>query len=205
MSWQQEVTFTGVRLTDAQALLQIYAYYVQNTAITFEYEVPSLDTFQTRIEQTLEKYPFIVARRQNEIVGYAYSGAFHSRAAYEHCAEVSIYLKPDVQKMGVGRSLYTILEKVSQAQHITNLYACIAYANTEDEYLTNNSFYFHQHLGYQLCGHFAQCGYKFERWYDMVWMEKMIGAHASPSAAVIAWPQLSWPELNACGLKQEAD
>ena len=64
-------------------------------------------------------------------------------------------------------------------QGFLNMNACIAYAPKEDEYLTNNSVEFHAHLGYRMVGQFYQCGYKFGRWYDMVWMEKLIGEHGA--------------------------
>ena len=64
-------------------------------------------------------------------------------------------------------------------QGFLNMNACIAYAPNEDEYLTNNSVEFHAHLGYRMVGQFYQCGYKFGRWYDMVWMEKLIGEHGA--------------------------
>lgn len=62
-------------------------------------------------------------------------------------------------------------------QNIINLNACIGYPVVEDEYLTKNSCEFHEHLGYKQVGRFHSCGYKFGRWYDMVWMEKFIGEH----------------------------
>ena len=65
-----------------------------------------------------------------------------------------------------------------------NLYACIAYPETEDEYLTTNSADFHAHLGFTEVGHFHQCGYKFGRWYDMIWMEKIIGQHPDEAEPV---------------------
>ena len=60
---------------------------------------------------------------------------------------------------------------------VLNLYACIGYPQAEDEYLTKNSAQFHEHLGFTLAGTFHNCGYKFGRWYDMIWMEKVIGEH----------------------------
>ena len=79
------------------------------------------------------------------------------------------------------RRSYRELEKRLQAQNILNLYACIAYTQKEDEYLTNDSVAFHQKCGYTLVGEFHQCGYKFDRWYDMVWMEKFLGEHLVPA------------------------
>ncbi|MBQ5675892.1 MAG: GNAT family N-acetyltransferase, partial [Lachnospiraceae bacterium] len=78
---------------------------------------------------------------------------------------------------GYGRKLYEALERALVDQGILNLYACIAYPIVEDEYLTKNSAQFHAHLGYKTVGEFYKCGYKFGRWYNMIWMEKLIGKH----------------------------
>ncbi len=162
---------------DAGSLLKIYSYYVENTAISFEYVAPSLDEFSKRISSTLEKYPYIVLEDDGLIRGYAYAGAFHSRAAYAHCCEVTIYLNHDSKGNGYGKALYEALEKALKKMGIINLYACIADPEVEDEYLTKNSECFHQHMGYTKVGEFHKCGYKFGRWYNMIWMEKMIGEH----------------------------
>ena len=162
---------------DAGSLLKIYSYYVENTAISFEYVAPSLDEFSKRISSTLEKYPYIVLEDDGLIRGYAYAGAFHSRAAYAHCCEVTIYLDHDSKGNGYGKALYEALEKALKKMGIINLYACIADPEVEDEYLTKNSECFHQHIGYTKVGEFHKCGYKFGRWYNMIWMEKMIGEH----------------------------
>ena len=77
----------------------------------------------------------------------------------------------------MGKKLYKALEQALELQKITNLYACIAYPKEEDEYLTKNSVEYHQHLGYRMVGEFYNCGYKFGRWYNMVWMEKIIAPH----------------------------
>lgn len=164
-------------LADAEALLEIYRYYVVNTAITFEYDVPTIDEFRARIAHTLEKYPYLVAVREGKIIGYAYAGAFVGRAAYGWSAEMTIYIAHDCRKSGAGRALYDALEQSLKAMGILNLYACIGYPETEDEYLTRNSAQFHQHLGFVKVGEFHQCGYKFNRWYHMIWMEKIIGEH----------------------------
>ena len=175
---------------DAEALLQIYAPYVRETAITFEYEVPSPGEFQSRIRRTLEKYPYLIAERECRCVGYAYAGAFHARAAYDWAVETSVYVERGLRRRGVGRRLYTALEEVLTLQNILNLNACIAYPAEEDPYLTRDSADFHQRLSYQLVGRFHQCGYKFGRWYDMIWMEKMLGAHRSPQPPVRPFPEI---------------
>ena len=191
MSTNTEITIRSARPEDAAALLSIYAPYVEHTAITFEYDVPSLKEFRERIVSTLERYPYLVAVRDGEITGYAYAGPFHSRAAYDWAVETSIYVKENEKKSGIGKALYTALEKTLAAQNITNLNACIACPEIDDEYLTRNSIQFHAHLGYSMIGEFHQCGYKFNRWYNMVWMEKLIGKHLENQPPVIPFPEIS--------------
>ena len=163
---------------DAEALLKIYAPYVEHTAITFEYEVPSVEEFRSRIRHTLEKYPYLVAEEDGEL-GYAYVGPFHDRPAYDWAVETSIYVDELRKHKGIGGKLHDALEQALKTQGILNMNACIAYPPKEDEYLDKNSVEFHHHMGYRLVGEFYKCGYKFHRWYNMVWMEKLIGEHLS--------------------------
>ena len=96
-------------LDDAEELLKIYAPYVRETAITFEYEVPSPEEFRERIAHTLEKYPYLVAEHDGKIVGYAYVSPFKERAAYAWAVETSIYVRREGRRQGVGRALYAAL------------------------------------------------------------------------------------------------
>ena len=105
--------------------------------------------------------------------------------------KINGFSKENKRGLGIARRLYEPLEEISVAQHILNLNACIAYADTEDAYLTNDSVTFHSHMGYAMVGKFHQCGYKFGKWYDMVWMEKMIDEHPADPAPVILFPDLS--------------
>lgn len=175
---------------DAEALLSIYRYYVENTAITFECHVPSVEEFKSRIRLTLERYPYLVAEEGERIVGYAYASPFKAREAYNWSVETSIYLDRYIRGKGIGTRLYKALEDVLRQQHITGLNACIAYPEIEDEYLTRNSAQYHAHLGYRLVGEFHHCAYKFERWYNMVWMEKkLIDGNEKPQP-IIWFPEL---------------
>ena len=201
------MTGAGVRVrkatpADAKVLQRIYAPYVEKTAVTFEYDPPDAAEFQRRMERTLRRYPYLAAERAGELVGYAYAGAFAGRAAYDWAAEVSIYLREDCRGQGTGKRLYGALEGALRAQNILALYACIAVSEDEDEYLTNNSREFHAHMGYRLAGTFRQCGYKFGRWYDMVWMEKIIAPHAVPPPPVRAFGSLSTAELEKAGIEE---
>ena len=164
----------SVKLEDAERLLEIYSYYVENTAISFEYVTPSLEEFRERITTITKKYPYLVLEEEGVIMGYSYAGVFKGRAAYDHCCETTIYLDRDSKGKGYGRALYEALENALKEIGIKNLYACIGDPETEDEYLTKNSEHFHSHMGYTKVGEFHKCGYKFGRWYNMIWMEKMI-------------------------------
>ena len=175
---------------DAEKLLAIYAPYVEQTAITFEYEVPTVEEFRERIHNTLKKYPYLVAEQGGEPVGYAYVGPFHDRPAYDWAVETSIYVDQNKKRMGIGKKLHEALEEELRNRGFLNMNACIAYPAQEDEYLTRNSVEFHAHLGYRMVGQFHQCGYKFHRWYDMVWMEKFIGEHRENQPDIIPFPEL---------------
>jgi L-amino acid N-acyltransferase YncA len=187
-----DVAIRLATVKDAPDLLAIYAPYVKETAITFEYQVPSLEDFQNRIRSTLHRFPYFVAEKRGEIVGYAYLGYFNIREAYDHSAETSIYVAKEQRHSGIGGRLYEAIEKAARAMHIYNLNACIGYPmndREEDPYLSRNSPEFHAHLGYKLVGRFHKCGYKFGRWYDMIWMEKMLGEHLVP-ADFIPYPKI---------------
>jgi len=188
---KEQIVIRAATPADAAELLAVYAPYVEQTAITFEYDVPSEQEFADRIRRTLERYPYLVAECGGRILGYAYAGPFKERAAYDWAVETTIYVRLDCRRSGVGRLLYDALERALAAQHILNLNACIAWPEQEDEYLTMDSVSFHERLGYRLVGRFRKCGYKFGRWYDMVWMEKLIGEHQAEMPPVIPFPELT--------------
>ena len=102
------INIRNAEITDAERLVEIYGYYVKNTAITFEYDIPSLTEFRQRMEQTMRRYPYIVIEQDGVIQGYAYAGAFVGRAAYDWSCEVTVYLDKDTRKHGMGLSLIHI-------------------------------------------------------------------------------------------------
>lgn len=170
---------------DAGELLEIYAPYVTDTAITFEYTVPTVEEFRERIVKISSKYPYLKAvDDRGNILGYAYATEFKGRKAYDWSVETTIYLRGDQKRNGVGRALYNELERVLREIGILNMNACIALAKVEDEHLTNGSMYFHEKMGYELVATFHASGYKFNTWYDMIWMEKMLGEHTAEVAPV---------------------
>ena len=177
---------------DAEELLAIYDHYVRDTAITFEYETPTAAEFRRRIENTLRRFPYLVLRQDGRIQGYAYAGTFYARAAYDWCCETTIYLRRGATKCGMGRALYEALEKALGQMGILNLYAVVACPEEqEDEYLTRNSLDFHRHLGFEQAGLCHRCGYKFGRWYNVAYMEKIIGTHSGDQRPVTPFPELA--------------
>lgn len=186
-----EQTIRSASPADAPRLLEIYSYYVRNTAITFEIDVPSLREFEERIRSTMQRYPYLVIEEHGQVLGYAYAGVFKDRAAYDWACELTIYIDHTVLGRGLGGRLYAALEDALKEMGMLNLYACIGYPDAEDEYLTRNSAEFHAHLGFVTIGEFHQCGYKFDRWYSMIWMEKIVGEHTPNQKPVRPYSEIS--------------
>lgn len=172
---------------DAAALLQIYAPYVRDTTVTFEFDVPSTDEFAARIEHARTSYTWLVLEHTEEAgggagvplpVGYAYYGALGERAAYQWSAETSIYLDMDWCDRGLGSFLLEVLESCMAAQGIRTSEACITSENA-------GSMEFHRRHGYTECARFDSCANKFNRWLSTIWMEKQLapyGEHPQPVA-----------------------
>lgn len=177
-------------------MLAIYAPYVERTSVSFEYDVPSREEFHSRLHRVQSFYPWLVAEAGGRVLGYVYASRFHPRAAYDWSVETSIYLDEHVRGRGLGRRLYDALETCLKAQGVLTAYACIAHAPEPDEYLDHASILFHERMGYRLTGTFPNCGYKFGRWYGMVWMEKRLVAPGTPESLRPA-PLLPFPEVKA--------
>lgn len=192
------IMFRIAKVEDASRILEIYACYVENTAVSYEYEVPSLEEFTERIRSTLVKYPYIVAEEEGRIVGYIYASRFAQRAAYGWAAGTSIYIDRDYHRRGIGKLLYEKLEAILKLQNITNLYAGAADPmDEEDPYLTRNSEHFHEAIGYKPVARYHGCGSKFGRWYNLLWMEKIINEHSVPPKEVIPFSELAESAVQA--------
>ena len=184
------ITIRTASVKDAPELLEIYAYYVENTAITFEFEVPTVEEFEQRIKSTLQNYPYLVAEVDGKIAGYIYAGRFRARAAYNWSASTSVYISREYHRLGIGRLLYEKLEEILRRQNITNVYAGVADPVEEDEYLTRNSERFHEAMGYKTVARYQGCGSKFGRWYNLIEMEKIIGERTCPPKEFIPYRKL---------------
>lgn len=170
-----DILIRDVRPEDAERLVEIYAYYILDTAVSFEYEVPSISEFTNRIEKISRKYPYLVCEIDGKVVGYVYAGTYSGRTAYNWTVTTSIYLDKEYRRRGIGTMLYKELEERLKKQGIINLLAGVAYCEEEDEYLTHDSIKFHTEQGYKKVAHMETVGKKFDRWYDLIWMQKKIG------------------------------
>ncbi len=181
---EQKICVREATVMDAEALCEIYAYYVRNTAITFETEVPSVAEFTDRICAIQEWYPYFVAECDGQILGYTYAHRYHERAAYGWDVEATIYIRQDKKRGGLGRILYEALEDALKKQGVVNVYVLVAEPEKEDQYLTFDSLKFHQKMGYSIAGTQHYSGYKFGTWYHMTTLEKFLGEHNTRMDAI---------------------
>jgi L-amino acid N-acyltransferase YncA len=145
---------------DARSMLDIYRPYILETPITFETEVPSLEEFQGRVSTVLSKFPWLVCERDNQIVGYAYAGAFRSRRAYDWSVESSVYVLKGSHHTGVGSALYRALLELLGEQGVVNVIGGMTLPNPASEAL-------HGRFGFTKVAHFKDAGYKLGQWWDV--------------------------------------
>ena len=153
-----------VKKEDAKGILAIYAPYVENTTITFEYDVPLIEDFSKRIEDISDSMPYFVAIENNTIIGYCYATKYRARAAYQWAVELSIYIDKAYARKQIGTILYTVLLDTLKKLGYHQAYACITMPNT-------SSINFHKKFNFKEIGIFHQCGYKYNQWLDTLWME----------------------------------
>lgn len=159
------MTVRKARTEDAGAIADIYRGYVEETAISFEYEAPDAAAMAERMEEAIA---YLVAEDDGgRITGFAYAHPFSARAAYRRSAEVTIYLDRNETGKGIGRKLYEALEDALRDTAVHNLYAIVMYPGS-------GSVEFHEKMGYRIAGRLTDCGEKFGRLWSVVYMEKMI-------------------------------
>ena len=165
---------------DIRQMLSIYAPYIENTTITFEYSVPTEEAFLERFRKLTAQFPWLVWEEDGKILGYAYGSAPFERDAYRWCAEDSVYLLPEAQGKGIGTRLCLALEKVLFYQGYRRIYALITAENKK-------SVTFHQKIGYTLRAELPDAGHKFGRKIGVVWMDKASDFVDYPSNFPTAW------------------
>lgn len=167
---------------DVAQILSIYAPYILNTTVTFEYEVPSIMAFERRIEQISNQFPWLVCEQSGQIIGYAYASKQYERAAYAWNAELSVYVALKAQGMGIGTALYQALIGLLKMQGYCNVSVRIQIPNEKSVAL-------HRAFGFEEAGIMRSIGNKFGRWLDMLSMTKQIGEYVpspQPPIAVTA-------------------
>jgi len=170
-------------LRDASRILEIYAPYITDTAITFEYEVPSLTEFEERMERIRKRFPYLVCEEDGLVIGYAYADTYMIRAAYDWCVDLSVYVDREKRNCGAGTLLYKALLALLKEMHIQNAYAVITGCN-------ERSLDFHRKLGFETFAVFKNTGYKHGTWLDVTWMEYFLGEHEEKPKPVIWAPDL---------------
>jgi phosphinothricin acetyltransferase len=156
---------------DLPAITAIYAWNVHNGTGTFELEPPDVPEMTRRRDDVLSKgLPWLVAQRGEEILGYAYANHFRPRRAYRFCLEDSVYLVPQAQGQGVGSLLLTELLARCEALGARQMLAVIG------DSANLGSVGVHRKLGFEHVGVLRAAGWKFERWLDVVLMQKSLGS-----------------------------
>ena len=151
--------------TDAQGILDIYAPIVEQTAISFETEVPDEATIGERIKSYSDSHAYLVSEDEDRILGYAYGSSFRPREAYRNSVEVTVYVHPQARGHGIAKNLYTALfGKLLEKQFHTAL-AGIALPNEASVAL-------HRVLGFEPVGIFRDVGFKLGQWHDVQWWQK---------------------------------
>lgn len=178
-----DMLFRMVTRNDMTRIQQIYDYYVRHTAVTFDYETPSVEEMTKIMQSIVSDYPYLVCEESGNVLGYAYARAISPRKAYQWSAETSIYLDPTRLGSGRGWQLYERLLQILSLQQVQKVYACITHPNPHSEHL-------HEAMGFSRLSLWRHTGYKFQSWYDILWMEKQIGNLPVPAPEMIPFPHL---------------
>lgn len=178
-----KVSVRPARLSDCEGMLKLYAPYVEETAISFEYEIPTLSEFQERFRSISGWFPWLLCEVEGELAGYAYASAAFERAAYQWDADLSVYLSPRFHRLGIASQFYGCLEQLLALQGYFKLYALVTSEN-------ERSLKFHRARGFQEVATFRRTGYKFGRWHGVTWLERDIGGSEFPEAAPCAFSQV---------------
>jgi len=155
-----KIIIRDVATNDAEAICDIYNPYIATTAISFEQQPVSAQEMQARIRDTTTTYPWLVTESEQGVIAYAYATRWRARAAYDHTAESTIYVKPSLHRSGVAYPLYMALLERLRRQSVHAVVGCITVPNPA-------SIAFHEKCGFRKVAHFPQVGRKFDQWVDV--------------------------------------
>ncbi|MGO4571990.1 GNAT family N-acetyltransferase [Microvirga sp. 2TAF3] len=155
---------------DLASITEIYAHAVMHGTASFEFAPPDRAEMARRRAALLDNgYPYLVAEREGEILGYAYAGPYRPRPAYRSTVEDSIYVAPAAHRLGIGRELLSRLITECMARDFRLMVAVIG----DEE--SHGSIRLHASLGFEHVGVLKGIGYKHERWLATVLMQKSLG------------------------------
>ena len=174
-----ELIITAAKEADAAAVADIYAPYVRETAVSFEYEAPSAAIMSRRIAETIGTYPWLVASQDQEVIGYAYAGKHRDRLAYRWTVDVTVYVGLTTRRQGVGRTLYRALLDILRQQGFRSAFAEIVLPNP-------GSVRLHETAGFKLIGVHKNIGFKLGHWHDIgYWRSELAAVEAEPRDPVL--------------------
>ena len=152
---------------DAPAIAAIYAHYVRHTAVTFACREPSAAHYARQIAEGM--YPFLAAVDEDgSVAGFAYASAFREKEAFRWGAELTIYLRPGLERCGTGSRLMAGLLAILRRQGYLLAYSCVTLPN-------EGSLALHRRFGFEQLGVFPRTGYKLGRWHDVIWLHLPLG------------------------------
>ncbi len=169
------VHFRRATEEDVVPILAIYAPYVTDSAITFEYDVPSEEEFRQRIRTISAEYPYFVCESDGQIIGYAYAHRHMERAAYQWNAEISIYIRQGFTGKGLGKTMCQTLIDLLRLQGIRNVFSCVTIPNERSAHL-------HHSMEFSTEGIFQNAGYKCGKWQTIAWFRKNIAPYTNEPA-----------------------
>ena len=186
---------------DAPGVQAIYAPVVRETAISFEWEPPTVDDMEKRISEVGERMPWLVCEHRGEMLGYAYASPHRLRAAYQWSVDVSVYIDAQARRSGVGRGLYRSLFALLTLQGFYQAYAGITLPNSASVGL-------HESLGFAPVGVYRAVGYKLGTWHDVGWWQLALRPHSAVPAPPLNLPAIrddtSWDAMLAAGVPNKS-
>lgn len=153
--------------TDTDKICEIYNFYIANSVATFEEAPLTPLAMQDRITECTNRYPWLVCELDGVVRGYAYASGWKARSAYKNTVEVTVYLENGFAKNGYGKALYAALLAQLQQLKVHVLLGCITLPNGPSEQL-------HEYFGFKKVAHFSEVGFKFGRWLDVGYWQKIM-------------------------------
>ena len=164
------MTIRSAERRDAQAIADIYNFFVSTSTITFEEETVPTPEIARRIEEVQSAgLPWLVAEEAGLVSGYTHAKPWRPRSAYRFSAEITVYVDPQRVRRGIGWMLYSQLFSLLQARGIHAVIGGIALPNDPSVAL-------HEKLGLQKVAHFREVGFKLDRWVDVGYWQRTFSA-----------------------------